>query len=48
MNLAFFYKFSIMTPPRYQDVTHFLTDPNEICTVFVKLEIKDILFVRFF
>ena len=42
--------FSIMTSPRYYDVTHFLTDPDEICTVslYVKLEIKDILFVRTF
>ena len=32
--------FSIMKSPRYYDVTHFLTDPNEICTAYVKLEIK--------
>ena len=37
-----------MTLPRYYDVTHFLTDPNEICTVYIKLEIKDILFIRSF
>ena len=30
----------------YYDVTHFLTDPNENSTAYVKLEIKDILFVR--
>ena len=33
--------FSIMTSQRYYDVTHFLTDPNEICTAYVQLEIKD-------
>ena len=27
-----------MTSPRYYDVTHFLTDPNENCTAYVKLE----------
>ena len=49
MNLVIFYApFSIMTSPRYHDVTHFLTDPNEICTIYVKLKIKDILFVRNF
>ena len=31
-------KFSIMTSPRYYDVTHFLTDPNESSTEYVKLE----------
>ena len=41
-------KFSIMTSPRYYDVTHFSTDPNENCTAYVKLEINDILFVRIF
>ena len=35
-----------MTPPRYYDVTHFFTDPNEICKANVKLEIKNILFMR--
>ena len=33
-------KFSIMTSPHYYDVTHFLTDPDENCTAYVKLEIK--------
>ena len=42
---SFSMKFSIMTSPRYYDVTHFLTNHNENCTVYVKLEIKDILFV---
>ena len=39
---------SIMTSPRYYDVTHFLTDPNEICTAYIKFEIKGILFTRVF
>ena len=37
-------KFSIMTLPRYYDVTHLLTDPNENCTAYVKLKIRH--FVR--
>ena len=37
-----------MTSLRYYEVTYFLTDPNEICTAYVKLEIKDILFMRVF
>ena len=37
-----------MTSPRYYDVTHFLTDPNESSTEYVKLERKDILFMRIF
>ena len=37
-----------MTSPRYYNVTYFLTDPYEICTAFVKLEIKDILYMRIF
>ena len=41
---SFSMKFSIMTSPRYYDVTHFLTDPNEICTAYVKLETR--YFVR--
>ena len=41
-------KFSIMTAPRYYDVTPYLTDPNENCTAYIKLEINDILFVRIF
>ena len=48
----FFYelrlKLSIMMSPRYYDVTHLFTDPNENCSVYVKLEIEDILFVRIF
>ena len=36
-----------MTSPRY-NVTHFLTDSNEIYTAYAKLEIKDILFVNIF
>ena len=48
MNLVFFMKFSIMTSPRYYDVTHFLKDPDENCTAHIKLEIKDILFMRMF
>ena len=54
-NFYFFYEtwlfsmlFSMMTSNRYYAVTHFLTDPNEIRTVYVKLEIKDILFIRLF
>ena len=43
---SFSMPFSIMTSPRYYDVTHFLTDLNENCTAYVKLKIKDILFVR--
>ena len=34
-----------MTSPRYYDVTHFLTDLYENCTAYVKLKIKDVLFV---
>ena len=45
---SFSMPFSIMTSPRYYDVTHFLTDLNENCTAYVKLKIKDILFVRIF
>ena len=45
---SFSMKFSIMMSPSYYDVTHFLTDPDEICTAYIKLEIKDILFVRIF
>ena len=37
-----------MMSPRYYDVTHFLTDPDENCTAYIKLEIKDILFERIF
>ena len=40
--------FSIMTSPRYYNVTHFLTDPNEIRSAYVKLKIKDILYMKFF
>ena len=39
--------FSIMTSPRYYDVTHFLTDLDENFTEYVKLKIKDILFIEF-
>ena len=48
MNLVVSMPFSIMKSPRYYDVTHFLTDLNENCTAYVKLKIKDILFVRIF
>ena len=37
-----------MTSQRYCDVTQFLTDPNENFTTYVKLKLKDILFVRIF
>ena len=40
--------FSIMMTPHYHDVTHFSTDPNENCTEYVELKIKDILFMRIF
>ena len=40
--------FSIMTSPRYYDVTQFLTNLNENYTTYVKLKIKEILFVIFF
>ena len=42
MNLVVFYVIF------YNDVTHVLTDHNENRTAYVKLEIKDILFVRIF
>ena len=29
-----------MTSPRHYDVTHLLTDPNKICTAYVKFEIR--------
>ena len=45
---SFSVSFSIMTSPCYCDVTHLLTDPNENCTGYVKLEIKGILFMRIF
>ena len=48
VNLVFSIPFSIMTSPHYYDVTHFLTDLHENCTAYVKLEIKDILFVIIF
>ena len=41
-------KFSIMTSPRYYDVTHFLTDSNENWTAYVKLNSKIFLFVELF
>ena len=37
-----------MTSPRYYDVTHFLTDSNENCTAYVKLNSKIFLLVDFF
>ena len=33
---------------RHYDVTYLFTDPNEICTAYVKLNSKHILFVRIF
>ena len=45
---SFSMKFSIMASPRYYDATQFLTYPNENCTEYVKLEIKDILFLENF
>ena len=45
---SFSMPFSIMTSPRYYDVTRFLTDLDENFTTYVKLKIKDILFVRIF
>ena len=48
MNLVISMPFSILTPPRYHNVTHFLTDPDEIYTVYVKLKIKNILFMVIF
>ena len=32
--------FSIITSPSYYNVTHFLTDLNEIRSVYIKLKIK--------
>ena len=41
--------FPIMTSPRYYDVTHFSTDPNEICTVYIcKIENKTFCSWEFF
>ena len=37
-----------MTSPRYNDVTHFLTDSNENCTAYVNFNSKIILFVELF
>ena len=51
MNLVVFYfsmPFSIMTSPRYYDVTHFLTDLNENCTSHVKLKIRHFVCENFF
>ena len=48
MNFVFSMNFVMMKLPRYHDVTYFLNDPNEICSAYVKLEIKDILFMRMF
>ena len=48
LNCSFSMLFSIMTSPCYYDVTHFLIDLNENCTAYVKLKIKDILFVKIF
>ena len=45
---SFSMPFFIMTLPSYYDVTHFSTDLNENCRTYVKLKIKDILFVRIF
>ena len=36
-----------MTSPRYYDLTHFLTDPNEICKVYVKLKIRHFVLENF-
>ena len=41
-------KFSIMTSLRHYDVTYLITDPNKICTAYVKLNSKHILFMKIF
>ena len=33
---------------RHYDVKYLFTDPDEICTAYVKLNYKHILFIRFF
>ena len=48
MNLVSFHEIFYNASPRYYDVTHFLTDPDENSTAYIKLKIKGILFVRFF
>ena len=45
---SFSMKFSIMTSQRYCDVTHFLTDSNENCTAYVKLNSKIFLWSELF
>ena len=47
-NLSFSMKFFILTSPRYNDVTHFLTDFDENRTAYVKLNFKIFLFVELF
>ena len=44
----FLKKFFIMTSPHYYDVTHFLTNPNENCTAYVKLKIRHFVLENFF
>ena len=41
-------KFSIMTSPRQVTSQILFTDPDEICTAYVKLHSKHILFIRIF
>ena len=41
-------KFSIMTSPRQVTSQILFTDPDEICTAYVKLHSKHILFMRIF
>ena len=48
MKFSFSMKFSIMTSPHYYDVAHFLTDSDENCTAYVKLNFKIFLFVELF
>ena len=48
LKLVFFYALETMTSPWYYDVTFLFTDPDKICTAYVKLNSKHILFVRIF
>ena len=49
MNLVYFYEIYNDVTTLYYDVTHFLTDPDENCTAYIKLEMKDTyIFINIF
>ena len=48
INSIVFYEISYNDVTASRDVTYLLTDPDEICTAYVKFNSKHILFVRIF